>query len=169
MIKVTGAPRAEGEADFEESAQVYVELGVVKTYAEEGMKSRKEGLIESFKTSGEKVVKGEGWKLECRKSVKKAVDVEALDKICARKGVSVGGMHYVIRPKSAEKIPDEVLALLDQHFVLQIEREVSASDVQKAVDNGLLTDGDLAKCVSESESYALYPTASDAKKSSLVG
>lgn len=94
------------------------------------------------------------------------VDSDALAVVCKKKKVAIGTIRRLITPKNGN-IPVDVLKLLDQHFAIEEQWEVSAKDIDDAVKVGLITEDDAKKVLLDNFTTALKPTVSDKLSASV--
>lgn len=156
-------PKDVNDMNLEEMVLAYCESAAVKNKAEALISQLRPSTIQGMDAQGIKKFEGDGFSLEKRITVRKKVNMEELEKVSHKKGISIGNEVLIIRPKGSN-IPEKVLKELDKYFVLERSREVDTKDVQKALDNGFITAKDYGKIIEESEVIALYPYLSDERK-----
>jgi len=148
------------DMSFESLVKDYCDVSVVNSVASEIMASYKPKLIEEFQNRGITKFSEDGRFLEMREVNRRNIDAEALIKVCKKKDIEIGKIFYTIRPKKSN-IPEDVLKMLDEYFILESNVEATYKDVQKALDAGLITKNDYSKIVQENISYSLYPKVDD--------
>ena len=157
----------ENELSFDEVVEDYCELAVIESESKKLMDGHRIRLIDEYDSRGITVHSSNGRILEVRKTARRKVNIEELEKVCKKKNVEVGKVYYTIRPKNSN-IPQKVLESLDKYFVLETNLEVDVKDVQKAVDTGLITQKDYEKMVEENKSSALYPKVEEGERAKII-
>lgn len=164
------------DLEMDAIADEYCHLSVVSKALESRMSPLKKKILAKVPQEGvrktDKMVSytskvGNAVSLQERKS--RGVRDEELSRIMKLRNVTLGKITMSITARKDTPIPKKILKVLDDWFVLVMTNEVTAGDIDNAINVGLLLPEDAAILIKEDITYAVTTTPKSVNISDFLG